>query len=87
VALFTAFGAVGATVVYGAIHGRSETPDRTFSLVAAVALVLSLIPDIGLIQSDPSVTVGVGVVLMVLHVTTAVACVALLIDRLSPLAD
>jgi ABC-type glucose/galactose transport system permease subunit len=82
VALFSALGALGATVAYAVTDRLSESPDRTFTKVAAVALVLSFVPDIGLLYVDPAATVPAVVVLMVMHVVVAVACVASLTGRL-----
>ena len=81
VALFTAAGAVGATVVYGFLAARSDAPDRRFVELAAVVLVLSVLPDIALLSVDPMATVGGVVVLMALHVVAAVVIVATLLGR------
>ena len=83
VALFSALGAVGATVAYAVIDRLSETPDRTFTAVAVVVLVLSFVPDIALLQADPAATVPAVVVLMVMHVVVAVVCVVSLTGRLT----
>ncbi|MDZ7689039.1 MAG: DUF6069 family protein [Halobacteriales archaeon] len=82
VALFSALGAVGATVAYAVVDRFSETPDRTFVVVAVVVLVLSFVPDIFLLQAEPAATVPAVVVLMVMHVVVAVASVASLTGRL-----
>lgn len=72
---FTVVGVIGATIVYAALAKRKEDHDTLFTKVAAVFLLVSFIPDIGLLVTDPSATVSGAVFLMVLHVTTAVACV------------
>ena len=41
---FTTLGVVGATLVYGLLDRLAANPDRTFTVVAAVVLVLSWIP-------------------------------------------
>lgn len=71
-------GVVGATAVYTAIARVSARPDRPFALVAAVVLVLSLVPVATFAPTLPGVTTGVVVVMAVMHVVTAVAVVAVL---------
>jgi len=83
VALFSALGAVGATVAYAVVDRFSETPDRTFVVVAAVVLLLSFVPDVLLLQAEPAATVPAVVALIVMHVVVAVASVASLTGRLT----
>jgi hypothetical protein len=83
VAIFSVLGAVGATVAYAIVDRFSETPDRTFVTVAAVVLVLSFIPNILTLQSDPAATVPAVAVLILMHVVAAAACVASLTGRLT----
>ncbi|MCU4925343.1 DUF6069 family protein [Halobacteria archaeon AArc-dxtr1] len=78
VTLLTVLGALGATLVYGVLTRVSETPDRTFTRLAAVVLVLSFLPDVALLELDPNATVPAVVVLMLMHVVVAVSCVAVL---------
>lgn len=75
IVVWTLIGMGGATVVYGLLTRRSATPDRTFVRVAAIALVLSFIPDIGLALFVDSVTTSEAIGLMVLHVPPAVVAV------------
>lgn len=82
VTIFTAVGAVGASAVYAALWRFVDEPDRPFTLVAAVVLLFSFVPDYLLLGSDPGATVPAVVFLAFLHVTTAVACVAALTWRL-----
>lgn len=72
----TAVAAVGATVVYAVLSRFSARPDRHFTVVAAVVLLLSMAPVFTVAPSLPGVTTPVLAVLAVLHVTTAVALVA-----------
>lgn len=71
-------GAIGATAVYGVITRVSHRPNRTFTVVAAVALVLSF----GSFVAPPPVLaaapVSVQAVLAVMHVVAAVATVGVL---------
>lgn len=82
VAIFSVLGAVGATVAYAVVDRLSETPDRTFVVVAVVVLLLSFVPDILMLQADPAATVPAAGVLMFMHVVVAAACVASLTGRL-----
>jgi peptidoglycan/LPS O-acetylase OafA/YrhL len=78
VAFLSAIGAVGAAVVYELLRRRSATPDRTFRRVAAAVLVVSFVPDVALLAVDDAATLAGVLVLMVLHVVVAAACVAVL---------
>ena len=77
----SAIGAIGATIVYGVITRYSTQPNRTFTIVAAVVLVLSfgnlLTPAL---SGAPTV---VYAILAVMHVTAAVAIVGVL-TRMRP---
>ena len=75
VAVWTIIGMGGATLVYGALTQRSATPDRTFVRIAAVVLVLSFAPDIGLALTVDAVTASEAIGLMMLHVPPAVVSV------------
>ncbi|WP_410765630.1 DUF6069 family protein [Haloferax sp. DFSO60] len=78
VILFSALGALGAALVYGVLSTRVENPDRTFTQVAIAVLVLSFIPDIGLLFGDPLATIPGVVVLMAMHTIVAGICVGTL---------
>lgn len=78
VLFLSAAGAIGATLVYGLLSRRVENPDRTFLRVAVAALVLSFLPDIGLLFGDPQATILGVLVLMVMHVVVAAVCVGTL---------
>ncbi|KTG20244.1 DUF6069 family protein [Haloferax profundi] len=80
VMFLSAVGAIGATLVYGLLSSRVENPDRTFLQVAIVVLVLSFVPDIGLLFGDPQATVAGVLVLMVMHVVVAAVCVGVLTE-------
>lgn len=78
VAFLSAVGAIGAVLVYLLLRRVSSSPDRTFRRVAVAVLVLSVLPDIGLLLADETATpIGVGL-LMVMHVTVAAICIGLL---------
>jgi hypothetical protein len=82
VLVVTTLGVVGATVVYGLLSRSRENPDRLFTGVAAVVLVLSLIPDVTYAPTIADATTAGVALLAVMHVTTAVVCVAVLTDRI-----
>lgn len=78
VTFLSAVGATGATVVYGILQRRSEQPVQTFRRVAITVLLLSFVPDIAIWFVDETATLAGVVVLMVLHVTVAGICLAVL---------
>lgn len=81
VAFLSAVGAAGAVGVYLLVRRRSNHPTRTFRRVGIGALVLSFLPDLGLLFVDDAATpVGVAL-LMVMHVTVAAICIGLIPDR------
>lgn len=75
IAVWTLLGTGGATAAYGALSRRSVAPDRTFRRVAAVVLVLSFAPDIGLALTASSVSTSEAIGLMALHVPPAIVAV------------
>jgi hypothetical protein len=79
VVLFSALGVAGATVVYGLTSRYAANPDRTFLRIAGAVLVLSFVPDIGLLVADPAATVPGVVLLMLMHVVVAAASVGALV--------
>lgn len=79
VTLFSALGAVGATIVYWLSARYLSDGDRTFVRIAIAVLVLSFVPDVALLQSDPAATVPGVIVLMIMHVVVAAVSVALLV--------
>lgn len=81
VIFLTILGATAATAVYGAMTRISPHPDWVYVRVAAVALLLSFLPDLGVLRFDPEATVGAVIVLMAMHVTVAVICVVVLTDE------
>ena len=81
VLLFSVLGVAGATAVCWLLRRRGSNPDRTFRRVAAVVLLLSFLPDLGLLSVDPAATVPGVVVLMAMHVVVAAVSVAVLTGR------
>lgn len=78
VVFLTVVGVAGATVVYWLLSRRRSDPDRTFVRVAVAVLVVSFVPDVGLLFADDAATVPGVVVLMVMHVVVAAASVRML---------
>ena len=63
---------LGAIVTFAVIGRLSRRPMRTFQIVAAIVLVLSFLPDIGLLVSGaPGATLPGVLVLMLMHVIAA----------------
>ena len=82
VVVVTALSVVGATVVYGLLSRERRNPDKQFTAIAAVVLVLSFLPSVFHAPTlADSTTAGVAL-LAAMHVTTAVVCVAVLTDRI-----
>lgn len=80
VVVLTALGVLGATVVYWLLVQWKPNPDRYFVWIAIILLIVSYIPDIGLLARDPAATIlGVGV-LMVMHTIAAAVSIAILTD-------
>lgn len=75
---FSALSAVAATVVYGVLTRFSNRPNRTFTIIATVVLILSYVPfnrpPEGLAGAPQSVFLTLGV----MHVTAAVVIVGIL---------
>lgn len=80
IALWTALGIAGATVVYGVLTRRSRTPDTTFVRIAVAVLLLSFLPNIGLAVAVEDVTTSEVIGLMALHVPPAIVAVLALPD-------
>ena len=76
VVINSAVAAIGATLVYGVVTRYSERPNRTFTIIAGIVLVLSfamfLAPDLS------RAPLSVFAILAVMHVITAVTIVGVL---------
>ncbi len=77
IAIFTILGVVGGAGVFAYLLRRSPTPVATFNRIALVVLLLSFIPDLGILVGDPDPeqfpgisTAGV-VALILMHIVTA----------------
>lgn len=82
VGVLTVIGVIGAVAVYALLARLREDPDMWFTVSAAAALVLTLIPDLTYIPTEPGGSLAAGLALAAMHVTTAVICVVVLTGRL-----
>lgn len=82
VVTLTTLGVLGATVVYWLLVQWKPEPDRLFAWIAGILLVVSFLPDIGLLYIDPQATVPGVLVLMGMHVIAAIVAVGMLTDPL-----
>lgn len=80
----TVLGVLGATAVYGLLSRFAADPDRRFVQVAAVVLVLSVIPDFTYVPGLPGATLAGAATLAFMHVTTAVVAILALTRRYGP---
>ena len=84
VILFTVVPAIVAVLLYAILLRYTSNSARTFTIVAAVVLVVSLIPDAAYIPTVPGATGGQTAVLAVMHVVAAVVIVSMLTTLIRP---
>lgn len=84
----SAIGAIGASLVYSVILRVSTRPNRTFTYVAGIVLVLSFAPVLNVYLSPPPELAGtpwsVYATLGIMHVTAAAVIVGVLTRATSP---
>ena len=84
ITFFTLLGALGAVLAFALVRRLSAHPVRTFWIVAVIALILSVVPNIVLMGADPATLPFPGftpqnaVVLMTFHALAALVCGAVL---------
>lgn len=83
VIVMTILGVLGAVVAFVVVGRFARQPARTYPLIAFVALLVSLIPNVMLIAAPAGapfggITAPQVLVLMVMHVVTYAACVLIL---------
>lgn len=83
VTMLTTIGVLGAIFVYAVLVRFTDNPDRLFTRIALVLLVLSFFPNINIILSDDTAPTNAVIVLMVMHVPPAVASIGGLTGRFS----
>lgn len=80
--LWSFIGAFGAVGVYALMRKRNESPQRSFTIVAVVVLILSFIPDVILVNVSEGpfagATTGAIIVLMIMHVISFAIVVPML---------
>jgi hypothetical protein len=80
---FTVTGVLAAIIVFAIVGRFARQPVRTYTIIAIVALLLSLVPDVMIFVDPanapfPGATQAGAVVLMVQHVVAAIVTVWLL---------
>jgi hypothetical protein len=83
IALFTGVGVAAAVVVFALIARYAQRPIRTFWIVAVIALLVSIVPNILTALNPasapfPGATAAGFLVLIVFHVVAAAICVPML---------
>jgi Family of unknown function (DUF6069) len=76
--IFTLFPALVAVPLYAALRRFTRQPARIFTIVSAIVLVLSIIPDLTYIPTVPGVTDAQITVLILMHVVAAAVIVRML---------
>jgi hypothetical protein len=76
--VFTAIPAVVAVVIYALLLRFTRNPERIFTSLAVVVLVVSWIPDLTYIPEVPGASAGQTAVLMLMHLIAAAAIVGVL---------
>jgi hypothetical protein len=86
IGIFTAVLAIPAVLVYALLLRRAANPARAYTLVSAVALLLSFIPDFTMLSSEAGVSNAQVAVLCSMHVVAAAVIVPMLV-KFAPLRD
>lgn len=76
--VFTLPAALVAVLLYAALLRFARRPVRTFTLIAAIVFVVTLIPDFTYIPTVPGVTVGQTAILVAMHIVAAGVIVRML---------
>jgi Family of unknown function (DUF6069) len=73
--IFTMVLAIPAVLVYAVLLRRSSNPVRHFTIISAVALLISVIPDFTYVPSEPGVSNAQITVLVLMHIVAAAVIV------------
>jgi hypothetical protein len=84
--IFTIFPAIVAVLLYAALVRWTRRPERVFTVISAIVLVVSLVPDLTYIPTVPGASAGQTAILMLMHVVAAVVIVGLLTGYTRPRA-
>jgi hypothetical protein len=78
--IFTIIGVLGAVIVFAIIARVAKRPIRLFRIIGVVVLVLSLLPDLGLLSANtmPGTSLGSVLALMLMHVAAGAITIWLL---------
>jgi hypothetical protein len=76
--IFTLFFAVGAVLLYAVLRRFTRQANRIFTVISAVFLVVSVIPDITYIPTVPGSSNAQTAILIVMHVIAAAVIVGML---------
>jgi Family of unknown function (DUF6069) len=87
IGIFTLVLAIPAVLVYGLLLRRSGNPVRLFTIISAVVLVLSVIPDFTMIPSEPGATNAQTSILVLMHIVAAGVIVWMLTTFARPQND
>jgi hypothetical protein len=81
--VFTIIGVLGAIIVFAIIARFAKRPTRLFRIIGVVVLVLSLLPDIGLLSANnmPGTSLSAVITLMLMHVAAGTITIWLLTTR------
>lgn len=75
---FTIPAAIIAVALYAVLLRTTKRPERTFTIISAVVLVLSIVPDITYIPTVEGSTNGQTAVLILMHIAAAAVIVGML---------
>jgi hypothetical protein len=83
VTAFTTLGVGLGAIVFAIIARRSQRPTRTFRIVAVIALVLSILPNLGLMANPSSAPMPGGTasdygLLILFHIVAGLVAIVLL---------
>lgn len=81
--VFTIMGVLGAVIVFAIVARFAKRPIRLFRIIALVVLVLSLLPDLMLLNANamPGTSLGAVIALMLMHVAAGAITIWLLTTR------
>ena len=81
--IFTIMGVLGAVIVFAIVARFAKRPIRLFRIIGVVVLVLSLLPDLGLLNANamPGTSLGSVIALMLMHVAAGAITIWLLTTR------
>ncbi len=82
--IFTIVPAIVAVLLYAMLLRFARRPERTFSIIAAIVLAVSIIPDFTYIPDVPGATPSQIAILVLMHIVAAVVIVGLLTTRTRP---